>query len=89
MKLIADVKSFPNRVTHGVGTIVDEVPRLIEEFPKASRVEIEDDCGGFYLIRYDENNEFAGDTWHETIETAKRQGQFEFGIADADWTRVS
>ena len=53
--------------------------------PAAARVEIVDENGGFMLIRYSAEGAFAGDTWHATLEEAKRQAHFEFYIPEEGW----
>jgi len=43
----------------------------------------EDD--GFFLLRMDELGSCISDTWHFSLEDAKRQAAFEFAIDDSDW----
>ncbi|WHL18686.1 hypothetical protein [Stenotrophomonas acidaminiphila] len=43
----------------------------------------EDD--GFFLLRMDEAGRCISDTWHSSLEDAKRQAMFEFSINEADW----
>ena len=73
MKLVATVQRDVGATSHTV---------CGAELPRARRVEIEGRAGEYFLIRYGERNEFAGDTWHQTIEEAKGQAKFEFGIED-------
>jgi hypothetical protein len=40
---------------------------------------------GFYLFRNDEHGVCLADTWHVTLEEAKEQADFEYGIEEADW----
>ena len=44
---------------------------------------------GYYLFYYDDNDEELNDTYHDTLEGAKAQAKFEFGILDDDWQSVS
>jgi len=44
--------------------------------------------GAYYLLSLDENGVCVADTWHPTIENAKRQAKFEFEIEEADWVEV-
>ncbi len=37
------------------------------------------DTGGVFVIRYSAEGEFAGDTWHATIDEARREIDDEFG----------
>ena len=34
---------------------------------------------GFFLFRFSAAGEDAGDTWHQSVDDAKHQGDFEFG----------
>jgi len=67
-------------ITGGEGQVID--------MPRAEFITIEPDPSGFFLIRYLRNGDFAGDTWHQTLEEAKHQAEFEFGTSDADWVTV-
>lgn len=40
------------------------------------------------LFRFTETGEYAGDTWHQSIEEAKAQAEFEYGIAGDAWHTV-
>lgn len=56
------------------------------DLPVAFRVEIVTTGDGIYLIRYDKDGEFCGDTWHQSINEAKEQACFEFNISANDWS---
>jgi len=43
---------------------------------------------GIFLVRYAPDGEFAGDTWHQTIDEAKRQATFEYGELVGPWTAI-
>ena len=47
------------------------------------KLEIVQEGNGFFLYRYNKDG-FFGDTWHETLNEAKDQAKFEFGI-EPDW----
>jgi len=47
--------------------------------PAALLIIDEEPEGGWLLIRYSGSGQFAGDTWHENLEEAKRQAHSEFG----------
>jgi hypothetical protein len=49
---------------------------------------IEERPDGYFLIRYGEAGEFAGDTWHAAFEDAADQAAFEFDIGRSDWSEV-
>ncbi len=41
-----------------------------------------------FLFRFTETGEYAGDTWHQSIEEAKKQADFEYGVAKDSWQRI-
>jgi hypothetical protein len=43
---------------------------------------------GPMVYRYTAQGDFAGDTWHEDIEQAKEQAEFEYGDALGEWREV-
>jgi hypothetical protein len=48
--------------------------------------EITDDGGGNFLLLYcSEDRSVHGDTWHESIEEAKRAAGSYFGIQQTEW----
>jgi|GEM_PF-1142829 len=47
--------------------------------------ESEDSC---MLYRYQWGGTFGGDTWHETLQKAFQQAEYEFGTEIADWIAV-
>lgn len=52
----------------------------------AARVRIQaDKHGGWLLVRFSANGEFAGDTWHESVSDAKLQVEHEFGVTADQW----
>jgi len=51
-------------------------------------VQIEAADAGFYLLYFDSDGNGITDTWHQTIEEAKGQADFEFGIVDEDWEEI-
>lgn len=54
-------------------------------YSTAARLELHAQSYGVELIRFDVDGRFAGDSWHETIEDAKRQAKFEFDVEASDW----
>jgi hypothetical protein len=57
--------------------------------PTIAWVEIEPGDGAYYLFYFTAAGECLTDTWHESLDAAKRQARFEFEIEDADWTDVA
>jgi hypothetical protein len=60
-----------------------EVARL----PDPIAVEIVGQNGAFFLLRLDRAGHCIADTWHETLEAAKAQANFEFGVEESDWKK--
>ncbi|MFA5794244.1 MAG: hypothetical protein WC980_04170 [Candidatus Brocadiia bacterium] len=86
MILYALVKKITGKSKNYWGIIKDDQVIQTEEMPPAKWVVIEkSDKDGFYLFRYDEKGEFAGDTLHDTIEKAKEQADFEYEIKESNW----
>ncbi len=54
--------------------------------PQIAWVEIEPADGAFFLFYFDSNGTCLADTWHQTVEQAKAQAQFEFEIEEHDWS---
>ncbi|MBN9659006.1 MAG: hypothetical protein J0H49_12555 [Acidobacteria bacterium] len=40
---------------------------------------------GFYLLYYDEDDMEITDTYHNSVDEAQAQAEFEFGIVRAEW----
>lgn len=88
MRLRAIVRGVTGRTTHLRGVPVagsSEVTKLPD--PKA--VEIVEQDGGFYLLYLDGDGECTTDTWHQSLEAAKAQANFEFGLEEGDWTNTA
>lgn len=43
---------------------------------------------GYELYRYDEDGEFAGDTWHATEDDVTEQAKFEFNLKGIFWREI-
>jgi hypothetical protein len=56
------------------------------ESPDPAELEISEDGDGFCLFGLDEGGKCAWDTWHETLEEAKAQADFDYEVGD--WTEV-
>ncbi len=48
----------------------------------------EEGDGSASLYRYTAEREIAGDTWHETLDDAKHQAEFEFAPHYSEWVAV-
>lgn len=85
MTLKAHVTRVTGATQHSIGGLIEG--RLVEKekLPDAAWVHIEAANGAFFLIRHSATGEFAGDTWHETLEDAKDQARREYEIKEEDW----
>jgi hypothetical protein len=61
--------------------------RLLDT-PKGQTIAQFHDDPGFYLYHLDSNGKEQTDTYHSTIEQAKGQATYEFGVQEADWQQV-
>ncbi len=52
-------------------------------------VEIVEEAGAAYLLRFNTSGEYVADTWHEDGAAAKAQAAFEYGIGDDDWAPLA
>jgi hypothetical protein len=64
--------------------VAGEIKAVPVPDPKAVEVVVEED-GAIFLLRFDDEGQCVADTWHETVEAAKAQASFEFGIEEGDW----
>ncbi len=56
------------------------------ELPSADRlVIVQSSEEGFLLYRFTQDGDFAGDTWHLSLDDVYHQAQFEYGIQPTDW----
>ena len=58
------------------------------EMPAASVLIIEVKNDGIFLTRFAPTGQFAGDTWHRSIEEAKEQAESEYGGYIFEWREV-
>ncbi len=49
---------------------------------------IEDGSDGIFLLRFTKDGIYAGDTWHKSIDDAKHQAEYEYGIKINEWIVV-
>ena len=87
MRLRATVRNVTGNTTHLRGVrIADDLE--VTTVPDPKTVEVLEQNGSIYLLRFDEAGQCIADTWHETLEAAKAQASFEFGIEEGDWQDV-
>jgi hypothetical protein len=75
-------RGLPVELTGGVDR------RTVMPWARVVLLEEEEPGGSATLWRWDANGEFAGDTWHESVEDAMGQAEFEYGVALGAWRPV-
>lgn len=69
---------------HKIG--LPDGPQITMPFPDV--LFLEGDETSYMLYRYTEDGRFGGDTWHQTLEEATHQAEFEYGEALGSWLVV-
>ena len=88
MRLRAKVNECTGKTKHSIGTIVHGTPMEIRPLPQPAWVEIVEDTSAFYLLYFDAEGVCLTDTWHETLDSAKGQAEYEFNISSTEWETV-
>jgi|tagenome__1003787_1003787.scaffolds.fasta_scaffold19002463_2 hypothetical protein len=55
----------------------------------ALRIVRYDEGPGFYLLYLDAAGEEMTDTWHQTLDDAPHQAEFEFSVASSEWHNIA
>lgn len=76
-----------NNATHVLSYMQGE--DLARETDVPNHVEIRIAVGGCYLMRMNAQGACIFDTWHMTLAEAKAQAEFEYAIADGDWSELA
>jgi hypothetical protein len=84
--ILQDHHHFPGRTRH----YVQAGPDARTEFPpfKSLAITIHPEDSGFYLMHVTEKGDCA-DTWHETLDEAFHQAEWEFGVRRDEWLEVN
>ncbi len=85
LKWTADVRRETGRTRHNILTAEGTTQQVVGII----RVELQPDVSGCFFYRFDCTGACVADTWHATIEEAKRQACDEFEIGADDWTAVA
>ena len=75
------------KVRHSIGALVDGAPTP-DDLPTPEWFEISEEEGAHYLFPLNADDVCFADTWHRTLDEAKQQASFEFGIESAEWFEV-
>jgi hypothetical protein len=87
MHFRATVQKVTGNALHlRAGKPADNLEQML--ISNAKTVEIVEQDGAVFLLRLDGRRACISETWHETVEAAKEQARFEFGIEDDDWEDV-
>jgi hypothetical protein len=81
--LRATIRTMSGTTTHLQGMPAPggiEISRL----PDPITVEVVEQDGAFFLLRLDRAGHCLADTWRDTLEAAKAQANFEFGVEESD-----
>jgi hypothetical protein len=73
-------KGFPPDLTEGRDLRIEMKPPAV--------LVIENARGGIFLHRYDVQANCVGDTWHQDVEEAKEQAEFEFENSLSPWVEI-
>ncbi len=84
MKLRAVVGNVTGKTVH-LRVSVSLMGSAHRHLPAPTSVEVVEQDGAFYLLRLDDDGKCIADTWHETVEAAKAQANFEYAIREEDW----
>ncbi len=87
MKLRARVKSFRGTSTNYIGELVEGRAVPVQQLPNPTWLEISEENDAFLLLYINANGECFADTWHQTMQSAKREATLGFGIGPDDWVK--
>lgn len=91
MKYTARVRQVLHPGIHYTAKLQGGRPERVADLPSPDFVEIEfgQTEGSCTLYRFTDSGEFCGDTWHETLAEAFAQAEYEYGLAERDFTTVA
>ena len=88
MRLRATVRRVTGKTTHLHGVATEEGTLEVTKVFGIKTVEVVEQNGAYYLLRLDDKGRCVADTWHESVQGAKKQASFEFGIEEGDWKEI-
>jgi hypothetical protein len=86
MKYVARVNKVLHTGIHKLGFKTEQGEMITQNMPLPDYVEIEVSERDAMLYRYQNDGTFCGDTWHEDLQSAKNQAEYEYGISEEEWT---
>lgn len=90
MKYVARVREVLVPGVHTTAVVEEGELQSPRPMSLPDRVEIETSQSGSdcFLYRYTRSGECCGDTWHENLQAAFEQAQFEYGLAPEQFLAV-
>jgi len=76
--VLAERHRVTGRTVHRVGS--DVLPK-----PSKLRIAKYPDAEGVYLLHFDASDEEMTDTFHDSVDDAMAQAEWEFGILPSEW----
>ena len=73
------------KTRHYYGSPFSQEERVPVPPPSALEIVQYPDDDAYYLLYLDDSGNELTDTWHETINDAKAQAEFEFSVAPSEW----
>ncbi len=89
MKLQVKTRKILEASNNYSATIVDNKVIPVDRLPNPSWLEISEEDGAYFLYYLDANLKCFTDTWHETLESAKREAMLGFGVELDEWTETA
>jgi len=87
VRLRAKVREVLSPSNNYIATILDGLPVPVTKLPEPDWLEISGEYGGFFVFYLDAALVCFADSWHETLESALREGD-NFGIKRDEWSTV-
>jgi hypothetical protein len=88
MALRARVVRTTGNTSHRLAHVEQDTVVSDGELQMPAWVEIQQTDEGVFLLYVDDAGLTLTDTWHETVEQAKRQAKFEFEIRESEWVET-
>jgi len=82
---VARVKLKPHHVPTGNTRHILASGRVIEPVLTSLCIVHDEDSSGVFLFYCDDDGVALADTWHQTVDDAKAQAEFEFSVRPNEW----
>lgn len=88
MRLRPQVIKYTENTRYAIPEVADGRIVAYTSHPLPTWVEIVPDKDGFFLFHLDQDEECVADTLHFSVDEAKRQAEFQYGITSDEWFEV-